>query len=272
MTAPLTPPDCDLTDFASMFFDVRRLLTSETWIEAAETPRLGHALMCLWMESWHQRPAASLPDNDAVLARLAMCDMRTWKRLHEKAMQGWILCDDGRWYHPVVAEKALEAWERKVSYRDRTAAARAAKQAKSGRSTGNDKAPVTEADTGSVTEPETASLTALKGRGRGRGTDSEAIASAATPPVSPPHDPDALAWSEGKRLLTERGGMKPDAAGRFFGKLLREHDLQARDLVGAVADAWASGTLDPQGLLTGAAKARGRRRATPANTPDLGYC
>jgi hypothetical protein len=168
MTEPLTPPDCDLQDFASMFFDVRRLLTSVTWIEAAEVPRLGHVLMCLWAESWHQRPAASLPDNDAVLARLAMCDLRTWRRLRDQALKGWILCSDGRWYHPVVAEKALEAWTRKESYRDRTAKARAAKEARKGADTGGVTAPVEAPVTDSVTEPETDLSTGLKGRGRGR--------------------------------------------------------------------------------------------------------
>jgi hypothetical protein len=44
---PLTPPDCDLRDFGFMPLDVRRLLTSETWIEAADDPKLGHALICL---------------------------------------------------------------------------------------------------------------------------------------------------------------------------------------------------------------------------------
>ena len=63
--APLTPSSMDLRDFQFMPLDVRRLLTSETWIEAADDPKLGHALVCLWCESWHQVPAGSLPDNRA---------------------------------------------------------------------------------------------------------------------------------------------------------------------------------------------------------------
>jgi hypothetical protein len=119
---PLTAPECDLRDFAFMPLEVRRLLTSETWIEAADDPRLGHALMCLWCEAWHQVPAGSLPNKDAVLARYAMCDRQEWERIKERALQGWQGCSDGRLYHPVIAEKANEAWTEKMAFRERRAA------------------------------------------------------------------------------------------------------------------------------------------------------
>ncbi len=114
---PLTSSDCDLRDFGYMPLDVRRLLTSDTWLEAADDPKLGHVLICLWAESWHQVPAASLPENDRVLARFAMCDGSEWGRLRERAMKDWRLCSDGRLYHPVVAEKALEAWLERLAHR-----------------------------------------------------------------------------------------------------------------------------------------------------------
>lgn len=130
MTAPLVPAEVDLRDFSFMPLDVRRLLTSETWIEAADNPRVGHASMCLWAESWHQVPAASLPDNDKVLARLAMCDAKTWKRIRDLVLAGWVKCEDGLLYHPVVAEKARESWEFKLKQRARTQAATEAREAK----------------------------------------------------------------------------------------------------------------------------------------------
>jgi len=108
-----------------MPLDVARLLTSETWIEAADDPKLGHALICLWCESWHQVPAASLPDNPRVIARLAMCDGPEWERIGARALEGWTLCSDGRWYHPVVAEKAIEAWIEKLTQRKSSAAGNA---------------------------------------------------------------------------------------------------------------------------------------------------
>ncbi|WGM47672.1 hypothetical protein KOAAANKH_02554 [Brevundimonas sp. NIBR10] len=258
MTQPLTPPDCDLTDFASMFFDVRRLLTSETWIEAAETPRLGHVLMSLWMESWHQRPAASLPDNDAVLARLAMCDLKTWRRLRNAALAGWVLCDDGRLYHPVVAEKALEAWERKVSYRGRTASARAAKQAKKTSPTGY----VTDDVTGSVTVAETGPLTGLKGRGRGR-IDSVSNETGADAPI----DPNKRAWDDARAVLTGQGGMAKGQAASLFGKLLKDHGLEAKDMLPSLAKCIENQTQDPAAYLTKAASALSDRRSGGAPAP-----
>src|SRR5262245_52020470 len=119
LPAPLVPPEVDLRDFAFMPLDVHRLLTSETWIEAASEPRLSHALLSLWCASWHQVPAASLPDNDRVLSHLAMCDRQTWESLKAKALRGWVKCSDGLFYHPVVAEKAREAWEMKWDRADR---------------------------------------------------------------------------------------------------------------------------------------------------------
>lgn len=120
LPAPMLSPDVDLRDFAFMPLDVRRLLNSETWIEASEEPKFAHVLICLWCESWHQVPAASLPDNDIVLARLAMCDKSTWLAIKDKALSGFVKCSDGRYYHPTVVEKAKEAWERKQSQRART--------------------------------------------------------------------------------------------------------------------------------------------------------
>lgn len=93
-----------------MPLDVRRLLTSETWVLGTGEERA--AAMCLWLESWHQIPAASLPDNPRMLAHLAQC--AKWTKVQEQALRGWIACADGRLYHPVVAEKALEAWIEKL--------------------------------------------------------------------------------------------------------------------------------------------------------------
>lgn len=128
--APLSPPNVDLRDYQNMPVQARRLLQSETWIEGADEPKPAHAIMCLWLESWHQVPAGSLPDNDKVLARLAMCDGKAWRELKDKVMASWFLCSDGRWYHPVVVEVAQEAWQTKRNQNDRTEKARLAKQLK----------------------------------------------------------------------------------------------------------------------------------------------
>lgn len=121
--SPLVPVEVDLRDFAFMPLEIRRLLSSETWILGTHEEKC--AALCLWGESWFQVPAASLPDNDRILAHLSQAGNR-WQKVKGHAMRGWILCEDGRWYHPVVAEKALEAWakHRKASSRGKAGAAK----------------------------------------------------------------------------------------------------------------------------------------------------
>jgi hypothetical protein len=103
---PLTPPDCDLRGLPYMPLDVIRLIDSDMFAET--TGDEFKAAVALWCKSWTQVPAASLPNKDMVLAHLSG-NAAKWKRIKEGAMRGWILCSDDRWYHPVVAEKALAA-------------------------------------------------------------------------------------------------------------------------------------------------------------------
>ena len=128
-TEPLTPQDCDLRDFAFMPLDVVRLRDSD--LAATETPEACWAAVLLWCASWHQIPAASLPDDDRVLANLAGFGrvVKEWKRVKLGALRGWILCNDGRLYHPVIAEKALDAWSGKQGRKWRTECARIKKHA-----------------------------------------------------------------------------------------------------------------------------------------------
>ena len=117
MTRPLTPPNCDLADFAFMPMDVARLFASE--FHAVSTDAEWRAGVTLWLKSFHQSPAASLPNDDVMLARLAEFgrDKRSWMKVRQGALRGWVECDDGRLYHPVVAEKALEGWLAKLTHR-----------------------------------------------------------------------------------------------------------------------------------------------------------
>jgi hypothetical protein len=117
---PLVAAEVNLTDFTYMPLHVRRLLTSDTWIDAIDDPAIGFASMNLWCESWHQLPAASLPDNPRVWQRLSMLSPADWKRVRERVMSRWVKCDDGRLYHPVVAEMARSAWAQKISHREKT--------------------------------------------------------------------------------------------------------------------------------------------------------
>lgn len=125
---PLVPSDVDLTDFLFMPVEVQRVLSSDTWIGCSvsiQDKARGFSIANLWYQSWHQKPASSIPSNDTVIARLAMCGLDEWMSYKESALKGWTLCSDGRYYHPVVAEKALEAWIEKLEQRKKSNAGNA---------------------------------------------------------------------------------------------------------------------------------------------------
>lgn len=103
---------------------VARLRDSDLAAEAH--PEACWYAVMLWSASWHQIPAGSLPDNETILARLCGLgrDLKTFRKHRADAMRGFVLCDDGRLYHPVVAEQALAAWESKRQQRWRSECAR----------------------------------------------------------------------------------------------------------------------------------------------------
>jgi hypothetical protein len=123
---PLVPPEVDLTDFEFMPLSVRVLRDSAI---ASMPPDVLGVGVLLWAAAWHQVPAASLPNDDASLARLAGYgrDIEGWLSIKERgALWKFVLCSDGRLYHPFIAAKALDSWDRKVKQRERTLAAREA--------------------------------------------------------------------------------------------------------------------------------------------------
>jgi uncharacterized protein YdaU (DUF1376 family) len=128
LPAPLVPAEVDLRDFAFMPLEVSRLLRSRTWLKARRRPEIGFYLVNLWAGAWHEVPAGSLPDDDDVLADLARCTPARWRKLRGDILAAWVRCADGRLYHPVVAEKAREAWAHKLAQRQRTQAARDARR------------------------------------------------------------------------------------------------------------------------------------------------
>lgn len=120
MTTPLVPADVDLRDFEFMPLQVARLRDSDLAIKA--TGEEFRAAVLLWCASWHQVPAASLPNDDAALARFAgygRTELDAWRAVREGALRGFVLCDDDRLYHPTVAEKAMESWLSKLQHRFR---------------------------------------------------------------------------------------------------------------------------------------------------------
>ena len=119
---PLTPQDCDLRAMPHMPLDVTRLLNSE--FIAQSDCHAFKAGMTLMMTSWQQIPAASLPGDDKSLAWLAHVTPQRWTRIKDHVLRGWIACSDGRLYHPVIAEFALDAFDKVRDRLDDTSPAR----------------------------------------------------------------------------------------------------------------------------------------------------
>lgn len=124
---PLVPAEVDLRDFAFMPLDVRRLRDSSLITERAAEEIV--AAVLLWSACWHQVPASSLPDDDKQLCQLAGYGraVREFVRVRDGAMHRFIKCSDGRWYHPVVAEKAADGWNGKLKEEHKRACDRARK-------------------------------------------------------------------------------------------------------------------------------------------------
>lgn len=127
---PLVPAECSMAgnDWYPLHFD--RLRKSKWWRRASDLSRARNVM--LWGEAYKQVPAGSLPDDDDDLAEAAGFGMDVDGFLAHKAeiMTPWVLCSDGRWYHPTVCEVVLEAWEKASERRKAAAAKKAVQRAK----------------------------------------------------------------------------------------------------------------------------------------------
>ena len=111
---PLIPPYVDLRSFTCMDLDVVKMRNSRA--SSVLTGEQFMAWFLLICASWHQEPAASLPDDDVELAKLAGFGrmVGAWRALKEGALYGWVRCSDGRLYHPVAVGKAAAAWTNQI--------------------------------------------------------------------------------------------------------------------------------------------------------------
>lgn len=120
LPTPPVPAEADLRDFPFMPLDINRLFGSAFHARANDAE--WRAGVSLWLKSYHQVPAGSLPEDDIELCRLAELgrDLRTWRKVKGMALYGWSKHADGRLYHATVTEKAAEAWRRKEMQRERS--------------------------------------------------------------------------------------------------------------------------------------------------------
>lgn len=116
---PPLPTDLDLSSLEYMPLVIMKLRRSKAWLKAKRRPELGFYMMNLWMVAWTEKPAASLDDDDDVLADAAMCDPCRWEEVRELAMHGFYKCSNGRLYHPFLVEQAEKALEKRLKWREK---------------------------------------------------------------------------------------------------------------------------------------------------------
>lgn len=129
---PPLPAVVNLRHFRTMPLDVMRLRDSD--IARAKNAEGFRRAVLAWCVSWHQLPAASLPDDDEALADLMKIGstpraVKEWQALRPTALRGFVKCNDGRLYHMVVAEMAIDAWHASLNQQWMTECRRLKKQA-----------------------------------------------------------------------------------------------------------------------------------------------
>lgn len=198
------------------------------------------AYLLLLGEMWTQ--GGSLPVDDEILARLALCSHDEWAQI-APAVLSFFKTSRGK-----LTQKRLTAELSKYddTIRKRKEAGKRGGLASHGKDSGNGPANAKQKAPYPEPEPEPVVRT-LEDK------------SSKAPEASP--DPDKLAWTVGLDVLTTQGGMTEKAARAFFGRLISQNGLEARDLLPAASQAKVGQTRDPQGYLTKAAQGVATRRA-----------
>lgn len=111
---PLVPTYCDCRDLDGFMLNVERLMASE--LVALSSPAVIGSALLLWARAWKQVPAASLPDDEKVLAAFAKLSVPQFGKVREEVLRGFVKCSDGRFYHKTLAVEAVNAYERKVAF------------------------------------------------------------------------------------------------------------------------------------------------------------
>lgn len=185
---PYTTPEIDCRDLDGFMLNAQRLLASELW--ALSTGEEFKAAVGLWCRAWQQTPAGSLPNDDRVLASFAGVPPARWRKVREMAMRGFVLCSDGRLYHPVLCADARRAWAAKEKRKaDREAEATRLRLWREARRNGRSTPPETGTETGVGNGPETRTKPVRQdrdGTGTGQGQDERQQQSSSTAAAAPP--------------------------------------------------------------------------------------
>jgi hypothetical protein len=111
---PLVPAHVDLNGYE--FMPLYGELLKRSSFNRDATDAEFRAGVNLWWSSWWEIPAASLPNNELDLARLAgLKTIRAWRKVRDHVLGKWVLCADNRWYHPILANFAVRTFATRKS-------------------------------------------------------------------------------------------------------------------------------------------------------------
>lgn len=264
---PLTPADCDLRGLDYMPLFGNHLFGSE--FNAAATDAEWRAALTLWWAAWNQVPAGSLPNDDPALCRLADLgrDVKGWKKLRERALHGFVLCDDGRLYHEFLCKQALVAWDKRIKEREKKAKWRADQAAKKAGQT----PPVPGDKTGTEAGQDGSVLADGNGRdGTGRDSTSSVPigtgAADAPPAVDKSESQKREAWRDCGNWFVANG-VAEGTAREVIGKVAKEYPTVIVEACFAAAKKGAC--PDPEAYFIATAKRMaGELRTVPSDAAD----
>lgn len=265
LPAPLTAPDCDCTDLDGFMLNVERLMASE--LVALSTHEEVAAAIFLWSRAWKQRPAASLPDDDKVLAAFARLPLKRFLKVKQNATRGFVKCSDNRLYHKVLSEEATRAYEKKLAFRTKreTEAERLRKWRAN--KAGN------AFHTPDETHDEARFVPEGQGQGQGQGQKERKKEAPAEPAAAPDGAPDGPSdvrsrlFREGLAALGRMIGAPESRLRPFLGKLLKDANEDALRVLRAIEDAERDRVADPRAWLPKAIRSRSGR-PTQRNGPS----
>lgn len=236
--------DCRGLDF--MPLDVARLRDSD--LVAISSGEGFKAAVLLWAKSWWEIPAGSLLNNNRALARAVGVSEKDFEKVREEALHGWILCSDGRFYHPVIVDFAEKAAKNRRNQSERANSRWAKERAKkAGNST-----PAPSPRKSPAKSASNAAEYAQSMQGRGRGRDSESNDSDAEAVVSELRKYSVgqfNAWNMCLSVLAHLGGISGGPARSFVGKLKSEFKLDEEALAEIAVATWAEKTGDPRAFM-----------------------
>lgn len=103
---PMTPADADLRHIEHLPVDGDTTFRSAAWLRASMEAR-AVMLPLHWHAFKKEVPAGSLPDDDVLLTDAVGfgMDVKRWRKVRPQVLADWILCSDGRFYHPELAKR-----------------------------------------------------------------------------------------------------------------------------------------------------------------------